>query len=364
MKLNKFILFLISLLIPVFVLSGKGFTETQQEVTAVDALGRYVSVKLPIEKILVVGRAAIMPADALYLFPSVHDKEVYLATTDQGLGDFFSLIKPYFKNEKRLAQQVSAEEIIALKPDLVITKTNNYETIGKQLETFNIPLFIMDLETPQAWKDEVVQLGILLGDNDTPKRVIDNFEKREKFVAQKLESLREEEKPKVLITQVAQADGTTAFSVSPKDWIQNQLVTLSKGTPVWIDSKFSSNGWSKISFEQIASWDADYHFLVNYRSATTPFLKEIYSSNKYSHLRSYRDQNILGTPADYTNYFQSDSRWILALLWLSSTLHPQQFSDFDMEKEIKSFYLDFYNISDEKIVETLIDAYRESIKGI
>ena len=58
--------------------------------TAIDALGRTVTVEGDIERIMVVGRAAVMPADALYLFPSAMEMDIVLAKTDQGLGDFFT----------------------------------------------------------------------------------------------------------------------------------------------------------------------------------------------------------------------------------------------------------------------------------
>jgi iron complex transport system substrate-binding protein len=61
------------------------------------------------------------------------------------------------------------------------------------------------------------------------------------------------------------------------------------------------------------------------------------------------------------NYFQSDSRWILALQWLAAELHPNLFPDFDMEAEIRSFYTDFYGLESEEILEALVHAYRSSV---
>lgn len=343
---------------------GSGLQEKKvitESRSALDALNRVVTVNNEIDKILVIGRAAIMPSDALYFFPSVLDKEVLLATTDQGLGDFFTLIRSDLTKEKRLAQQLSAEEIVALKPDLVITKSNNYDSIGKQLEKFGIPLFVMDLESPQAWKDEIVQLGILLNDNETPKSVASNFQKREEFISKKLSTLSEDKKPTVLLLQVASSDGATAFSVAPKDWIQAYLVENSHAVPIWLDSPFSSNAWSKVSFEQIAKWDADYIFLINYRGSVNSFLKEIENSSHWHYLSAFKKGNIRAFAADFLNWAQSDSRSILALQWLAATLHPNVFTDFDIEKEIASFYADFYNIKDATIIDKLIESFYKSV---
>jgi len=358
------LIFLLFTIFSATLLFSAGYKETTSADdirVATDALNREVTLTKEPQRILVVGRAAIMPADALYLFPSVYEKEIFLATTDQGLGDFFTLIIDDLESTKRLGQQVSAEEIIALKPDLIITKSSNYESIGRLLEPFGIPLFIMDLETSDAWKSEIVELGKLLNDQETALDVIKKFDEREKKVTEKISTLSESDKPTVLMTQVASSDGTNSFSVPPKGWIQSMLVEKGGGIPVWLDNNVTLSGWSKISFEQIAQWDPDYFFLINYRSKVDPFLKAIYTDAKYLYLKSYRTHKILPVAADYTNYFQSDSRWILALQWLAATLHPNLFEDFDMEKEIRSFYKDFYNITDQEILDTLVAAYNNYI---
>ena len=363
MRIKRTFSSFIFLLLLSSLIFGSGLKEKEFDTasrSATDALNRVVTVNNKIDKILVVGRAAIMPADALYFFPSVWDKEVLLATTDQGLGDFFTLIRSDLTKEKRLAQQLSAEEIVALKPDLVVTKSNNYDSIGKQLEKFNIPLFVMDLESPQAWKDEIVQLGILLDDNETPKIVASNFQKREEFVSEKLSTLSEAEKPTVLLLQVASSDGATAFSVAPKDWIQAYLVENSHAVPIWLDSPFSSNAWSKVSFEQIAKWDPDHIFLINYRGSVNTFLKEIENSSHWHHLTAFKKGNIRAFAADYLSWAQSDSRSILALQWLAATLHPSVFTNFEIEKEMTSFYADFYNIRDKAIIDKLIESFYKS----
>src|SRR5690554_4347487 len=101
---------IITLIISVGTLSllySQGAVATQHLSSgAIDALGREVSLSKPINTIVVAGKAALMPADALFLFPLAMEKEVILAKTDQGLGDFFPLIKPEIASSVRLGQQV------------------------------------------------------------------------------------------------------------------------------------------------------------------------------------------------------------------------------------------------------------------
>jgi iron complex transport system substrate-binding protein len=364
-RIKSIISLLLLLTILVFPVGAQGAQEsgtTQRiETTAVDALGRTVSIEGPVQRVMIVGRAAVMPADALFLFPAVTDMEVVLAKTDQGLGDFFNLIRPEFAQAGRLGQQVSAEEIIAHNPDLVLTKTSNYDAVVSLVEPFGIPVFVMDLETPEAWNREIVQLGKLLGDTDTPQRVITVFEERKQEVVDKIAPLAEEEKPQVLMMQAASADGITAFSVSPETWIQGSLTAMAGGIPVWNESTIDANSWRKISFEQIAAWDPERILLISYRMHPKPFLDQIEQSSQWQQLRAVQQGKVQATPADMMNYFQSDSRWILALQWLAAELHPELFPDFSMEEAITSFYEELYGITDEQILNTLIERYHNSL---
>ncbi|MGE0073918.1 MAG: ABC transporter substrate-binding protein [Sphaerochaetaceae bacterium] len=364
LKLSRILLTLVCVFLVSLPLVAQGVAESSKssEVrTAIDSLGREVSVSGDLERILVVGRAAVMPADALFLFPAAKDMEIVLAKTDQGLGDYFDLIRPEYRITGRLGQQVGAEEIIAQEPDLVLTKSSNYDSVVALLEPFGIPVFVMDLETPQAWKSEIVELGRLLDDAETPRRTIEAFEIREQAVDTAIATLDESQRPGVLMMQAAASDGVTAFSVSPKDWIQTSITLRAGGKPVWMDANLAANSWRKVSFEQIAAWNPANIFLISYKSPASAFLQAIDASPQWQQLAATRTGSIGSTPADVMNYFQSDSRWILALQWLAAELHPTLFPDFDMEVEIRSFYTDFYGIESEEILGPLVDAYRSSV---
>lgn len=360
-RVNRVSLVLIVLLCVTFALGAQPLQEQKvptSEHTAIDALNRRVTVNGPLERILIAGRAAVMPADALFMFPLVANIEVILAKTDQGLGDFFPLLRQEYATKGRLGQQIGVEEILAYNPSLIITKRNNYDSVVKLLEPFNVPVFVMDLETSDAWKEEIVELGKLLGDEKTPQKIIKLFNQREAQVAQKIDSLKTEERPKTLVLQTALSDGVAAFSVAPNNWIQTFLVEKSGGNPVWLESNVTSNTWRKVSFEQIASWDPDEIILVNYSTPADEFIEAIRESPQWQQLKAAINGKIYTAPADLMSYFQADSRWILALQWLSAKLHPNLFSEVEIEAEIYSFYRDFYNIEDEQTLSLIVDAYR------
>ena len=356
------LLLLFSYAFPVLA-SGAPETARTQQFSAIDAMGNSVELeKLP-ARIIIAGKAAVMPADALFLFPEAKDMEVLLSVTNQGLGDFFNLLDPAFVSQKRIGQQVSAEEILALKPDLVLTKSSNYESLAKKLRQFGVPTFVMDLESSEAWKTEIIELGKLLGNTTAAQEVVETFNNREQAVAESLESLLESEKPTVLVMQVASADGVTAFSVAPSGWIQTMLVERAGGKPAWLEADLSVNAWKKVSFEQIAAWNPDHIYLISYRSSAEAFLQAIRTSGQWGQLKAVKNSAVKSFPADIMSYAQSDSRWILALEWLAADLHPSRFSGFSMEERIQSFYETMYRISDRTIMEALLASYRASVSS-
>lgn len=331
------------------------------ELSALDANGRTVTLQAPPRKVLVAGKAAIMPADAYFLFPEARQTLQALSKTDQGLGDFYNLIMPELKESKRIPQNASAEEIASYNPDLVLMKTSNFEGTAKKLDQLGIPNFTMDLESAEAWNDELLQLGKILGNEARANEIVTLYDTRKDSVLAVTEKLADADRPTVLVLQFSVTDGITGFEVCPDSWIQTYMVEAAGGTPVWKGAGLASKTWSKVSFEQIAAWNPDYIYIVSYKTPADKFLKQIYSDPSWAGLKSVQAHQVQATPADLVSYAQPDSRWILNLQWMANELHPQLFPGFDMEQQIATFYKDFYAIEDQAIIDTLLDAYRNSI---
>ena len=58
-------------------------------------------------------------------------------------------------------------------------------------------------------------------------------------------------------------DGNVAFNVPPASWMQTRMVEMAGGDPVWTEANLGG-GWTQVSLEQIAAWDADQIFIIAY----------------------------------------------------------------------------------------------------
>lgn len=363
--MKKTVITVLIILLLTLSLSSQGIAESPTTNTeyavATDANGRVVHLQEQPTSVMVAGKAAIMPANALFLFPEVETMDLELSVTDQGLGDLFTLLRPSLKDQERIAQNASVEEIASRNPQLVLIKATHFESIGKKLDQLGVPNFTLSLETYAEWKQEITELGFLLHNPSRAQEVVNVYENRLKAVTDTVAPLRQDEKVRVLVLQGSQKDNTSAFSIAPDTWMQTWMVEQAGAEPVWKGATGASNGWSTVSFEQIAAWNPEVIYIVNYRGLAEPFVTEIYNSTLWSELDAVRNNRVVSTPSDVMSYMQPAANWILGLEWMAKDLYPTLFATMDMDQQVRSFYQKMYNLNDEAIMNQLVDLFHASL---
>ena len=329
--------------------------------SATDASGRTITLDGKPEKVLVAAKAALMPALALFLFPEAQEMEISLSKTDQGLGDFFPLVWPHINPGGRLDQNASVEELITKQGDLILLKATHYESMGKKLDQVGVKNFTLSLETWDEWQAELIQLGKLLGSEERARHVLDLYEKRIATLKQRVAHLSDDQKPDVLLLQGARSDNAYSFKIAPDSWLQTWVVELVGGNPVWKGSNKAASGWSVVTFEQIAAWDPDLIVTISYNTPASIYQDAILDSPVWKELAAVRTGKIYASPSDLMNYIQPVASWILGAQWLAKTIHSELFSDLDMDAEIRSFYTDFYGITDMTLLDEFVSRFEKSV---
>lgn len=330
--------------------------------TATDANGLSVTLAAQPQRILVAGKSAIIPSDALFLFPEARTHLLRLARVNQGLGNFYALLAPDLaaSSAADALQNGGTEELAALRPDLVLAKTAATAAVLDPLRRLGIPGFALSLETPDEWLRELPELGRLLGEEARAAELVSLFRARLDAVQTAVSFVPTSARPRVLLLQASSADGILSFSVSPDDWLQTWMVETAGGIPVWKGTGLTSSGWSKVSFEQIAAWNPDAIYFVSYKTPLPPLLEAVKSDRRWQLLPAARNNRLRAMPADLVSWAQPVSRWILCLQWLAADLHPSAFPSFDPETALAAFYRDFYAVSPGPVLDALLSAYRAS----
>jgi len=325
-------------------------------ISITDALGRQVELSAPPKRIVITGKSLVMIADATYMFPQAKERIIGLGSAGQGASNFISLIDPQYAAKAVLENEAGAEQIAALKPDLVLLKSYLAETTGRPIEALHIPVVYVDFETPEQYTRDIAILGQIFQDEQRAAQVNAYFQSKVEQVERTVASV--DSKPRVLMLYYSDKDGVTAFNVPPSSWMQTQLVLMAGGEPVWLNTN-PGKGWAQVTLEQIAAWDADQIYVISYNKNSSDVVKNLQIDPTWQALRAAKQANIYAFPADIYSWDQPDTRWILGLTWLAAHLHPDRFSQVDISGEAQEFYQILYGLDKDFFEQNI----RPTFKG-
>jgi len=331
-----------------------GTVEIPPTRTVTDALDRAVEVPLEPQRIVTAGRAVLMIADALYLFPGVSERVVGVGRIDQGKGNFLAAIDPDYDEKTVLERNVGPEQIAALAPDLVILKSFMRERLGDGVERLGIPVVYVDLETPEQYQRDLRLLGEVLGEPARARELAAYYERTSASIERAVGNAIDAgaSRPRTLFLYADLAGGETVFNVPPHGWIQTTLVELAGGEPVWTDS-VTGGGWSRVGLEQIAAWNPEVITLVAYRQDATAVRDRILANPAASQLAAVANDQFHLVPLDFYSWDQPDARWILGLAWLAETLHPGVLDE-GLGETFYGFFEFAYRMSREEVDEVIV----------
>ncbi len=315
-----------------------------EPITVIDALGREVTFASPPERIVVAGKATTLVVNSVYLFPEAQKRLVAFENRSQRGFDFYPIIQPHFDEFELLERNAGPEQIAPLRPDLVIMKSYMADSLGVALEEINIPVIYVDLETPEQFERDTAIIGNALGDPVRTEEIIDFYNARLEMVATKVESIPEADRPEVLLMQYSDEEGEIAFEVPSVDWIQTELVTLAGGIPVWTDAA-EAGGWTVVGFEQIAVWNPEKIFVINYAENPAAAVESLKQNPNWMALDAVQQGEIYGFPGDFWSWDQPDPRWIMGLTWMATKMHPELTTDIDVHQEVMDFYTQMYGLA-------------------
>jgi iron complex transport system substrate-binding protein len=317
---------------------------TASSYNVTDALGRTVTFTKVPERIVVVGKALFMIADAIYTFPEAGDKIVAMGSAKQGANDAVALIDPNGASKETLVgDTVGAEQIAAVTPDLVIMKSSNKDKLGTPLEALGITVVYLDFETPEQYTRDLTTLGQIFQNEARANELIKYYTDKTEAVTKATASLTDAQKPSVLVVYYNSKDNTVSLNVPPLSWIQTTQVIDAGGNPVWKDSELGKS-WTTVTIEQIASWNPEYIFVVSYFTPISDVLATLKADSQWSELKAVKDNKLIGFASDVYSWDQADTRWILGLTWMAGRLHPDLFPNLDIKAEAQNFYQTLYNM--------------------
>lgn len=338
---------------------------SENAIVITDAVGRTIHLDQPPQRISITGKASFMIESAVHLFPEARQKGLdFLGghfPQRAEAGDFLALVAPDHASGATFSGEAGIEQVASTRPDVVLMKSS-VERRGAALDGIGIPVVFLDLETPAQYERDLAILGQVLDAPERAQKLITYYQEILSRVGDRINSIAEAEKPRVLLLQYAERSGTIAFSVPPPDWIQTEAVERAGGFPVWKGTA-QRGGWTIVNLEQIAAWDPDIVLVVNYRTPAVQTAEAIRADPRWQALRAARTHKIFAFPGDFCSWDQPDPRWGLGLLWLATRLHPGPFADVDLPSEIIRFYA-LYGLDEASVRSHVLPLIHEDIAHV
>ena len=327
-------------------------------ITILDALGREVLIESAPTRIVIAGRQTPMLTHFFYLFENAGDKILAIENRTQTTEEFIKQIDKGIGEKYLLERGATAEQIVPLNPDVVLIKSAMRETVGLQLEEIGVPVVYVDFESIDDIYRDINIIAGLLADQERGDWLINEYQKMVAEIENKIKSKDERVKPAVLLLQVENEDQTYVFKVPASDWLQTNLIERVGAFPVWKD-QIQGGGWSEVNIEQIASWNPDYFFIVNYNGQAPHIIAEIQDDEIWSQLSAVKNDHIYPFIYDFISWDQPDPRWILAYAWLANRLYPDSHPAISVQQQIEYFFSSFYFIEDQQLLSDMKNRLNE-----
>jgi iron complex transport system substrate-binding protein len=332
--------------------------EPAQPLEITDSTGHTVALEELPDRIAIAGKATVMVQDTIFLFEEALDRVVALENRRQSAYRFLPVVDPGLDDKQFFEMNAGAEQIAAVNPDLVIMKNFMAEQLGEPLAQLDIPVMYLDLENPEAFYQDVETLGKVFGNPERAEEINQFYRSR---VEQVQELVPEDApRPDVLVVEYSEDGGEVAFSVPPVSWLQTRMVELAGGRPIWQELEVSG-GWTVITVDQIAAWDPDQIFLIDYQGNASQVAADLREDPIWSGLQAVQNDQLYAFAFDYYSWDQPDTRWILGLQWLAGKIQPQTAAEIDMLEQVEQFYSVMYRLDDETIETEVMPKLRGDI---
>lgn len=305
------------------------------------------------EEIAITGKASVMVQDAVFMFDKADQRVKALENRNQSVYDFLPVVDPTIEDKDLFTMDAGPEQVAAVQPDLVLMKNFNKRGVGESIERLGIPVLYLDLETPGIFYEDIRMLATVFGEPERGEEIQRFYETRVERLREMTAGVPEENKPRVLLLRYSGQGGDMTFSVPSSSWLQTEMVELVGGRPVWKGAG-EGGGWSIVNMEQIAAWDPDQIYIIDYRGQAGDVVDRLEKDPLWASLTAGKEGQLYAFAFDFYSWDQPDTRWILGLQWLATKIHPVRTQEIDIMDEVKEFYSELYRLDQDTIQEQVL----------
>lgn len=332
---------------------GKEVQTTAEEKIIVDQAGTEVAIPGKVESIVSGG---ILPYFHTWYVATNSTKEIiamhpnsYNAAENSMLAklspDVLNASTDFVKNG-----ETNIEELMKLNPDVYFELSTNEKTIEQArkagITTVGIKAIDAAAAEPLATFSSWLELtGQIANTTERADRFLEEGTKVQDEIIEKIKDLKSEEKPNALMLYQLSDQSIT---VSGKGFFGNQWLNATGANDV---AEKDVQGRKDVNMEQIYEWNPEIIYLTNFTPIQPDDLyNNTIAGQDWSQVEAVKNKQVYKIPLGIYRWFPPSGDAPLMLKWLAGHNQPELF-DYDMNKEIRTYYKDFYNydVTDEEI---------------
>ena len=247
---------------------------------------------------------------------------------------------------------LNVEEVLALKPDVVFATAHRLQQ-KEAIKKAGLPVVAVSvnkwnyniLDTYDGWIDVLSQV---FPENDKRDAVSAYSRKVYETIQSRVSDIPESDRKKVLFLFMC---NEKTIVTSGKRFF-GQFWCDAVGAKNVAEEVGAENSNAVINMEQIYTWNPDIILITNFTSQTADDLYNNRTANyDWSPIKAVQNRTVYKMPLGTYRSYTPSADTPVTLYWIAKKVYPELFGDIDVEREVKSYFKDMYDIdlTDEQI---------------
>ncbi|MDY3619222.1 ABC transporter substrate-binding protein [Agathobaculum sp.] len=228
-------------------------------------------------------------------------------------------------------KEFNVEAVAALAPDLVLMP-RKLKDHAETLTELGIPVLVVDPETQEGMEQMLALIGKACGAEDQAAALTAYYGEQ---LSRMADLTKGQEKPRVYM-----GGNSSYLTAAPGGMYQSSLIKQAGGTNVAQDIK--GDYWTEVSYESILAMDPEYIIVPSGASYTA---NDIRNDPQLAGVGAVAHGNVYEMPRGIEEWDAPIPSGVLGVMWLTSVLHPGQYSFDTFVSDAQAFYQTFYGFA-------------------
>lgn len=305
--------------------------EEDGEIVVTDHLGREVSFEEPAETIV----SGYYISSSIMLALGLKDKVIGLEAKPEKR-PIYELAAPEFLDLPSVGtmKEFDLEGTAALDPDLVVLSVRLEDSV-KTLEELGIKVLAINPESMEELEEALDMVAKATGTEERAEELKAYYDDK---LAELDELTKDKEEKDVYL------GGNSDFlSTASSKMYQNTLITNAGGKNVAAD--IDDTYWATISYEQLIDYNPD---VIVGAAGADYTVEDIKNDDNIQGVKAVEDGEVYIIPSNFELWDSPIPSGILGTMWLTTVLHPEEYSFEEFKDEAHDFYSRFYGVDIDK----------------